>query len=153
MKIARIDKSQYESVVDLFNDYRIFYQQKSDKELAKIFIRQRLENNESVIFLATDSTSGAAMGFTQLYPKFSSMRVTKNWILNDLFVDPNYRKQGIGEKLIHEAMAFARQDGATRLYLSTAVDNLTAQRLYEQVGFEKQGIDTAFYDYSIALTV
>ncbi|MCL8000798.1 GNAT family N-acetyltransferase, partial [Brucella sp. 21LCYQ03] len=94
-----------------------------------------------------------AMGFTQLYPKFSSMRVTKNWILNDLFVDPNYRKQGIGEKLIHEAMAFARQDGATRLYLSTAVDNLTAQRLYEQVGFEKQGIDTAFYDYSIALTV
>lgn len=149
MIITRIDKSAYESVVDLFNDYRIFYQQPSDIDLARAFLQQRLENNESVIFVAMDSD--AAIGFTQLYPKFSSMRATRNWVLNDLFVDPKFRKKGIGEKLIDKALEFARLDGATFVDLSTAVDNYTAQKLYEQIGFEKKNSDTGFYDYRIAL--
>ncbi|PVH26724.1 GNAT family N-acetyltransferase [Sphingobacterium corticibacter] len=150
MKIIRIDKADYELVVALFNDYRIFYKQPSDMDLARAFLLQRLENNESIIFVAMDST--AAVGFTQLYPKFSSMRATRNWVLNDLFVDPKFRKKGIGEKLIQEAIEFARLDGATFVDLSTAVDNLTAQSLYEQIGFTRKGNDSEFYDYRIAVS-
>jgi ribosomal protein S18 acetylase RimI-like enzyme len=79
------------------------------------------------------------------------MRASKNWILNDLYVSADYRKQGIGAALIDTAMNFAREDSAAYLALSTAVDNYTAQSLYEAIGFVKQQPDTAFFDYRINL--
>ena len=133
IEIKRIDENEANLVVGLFNQYRIFYGKFSDLGMAKAFIDARLENNESVIFVALDEHK--PVGFTQLYPKYSSARLTKNWILNDLFVDPDYRKQGIGEQLIKTAMDFAKRQGATFVQLETAVDNFTAQSLYEQIGF------------------
>lgn len=151
MTIIRIDKTQAELVFDLFDKYRVFYEQQSDIETAKEFIRSRLDNNESVIFAALDTDAETAVGFTQLYPSYSSVRAAQNWILNDLFVAENYRKQGIGEKLINKAMDFAAQDGSQFIELSTAVDNHTAQSLYEQIGFSKQEPEAGFYTYRIAL--
>nr|WP_251029922.1 MULTISPECIES: GNAT family N-acetyltransferase [unclassified Pedobacter] len=135
----------------MLNQYRIFYNQFSDIGMAKAFLDERLQHNESIIFVATDSNTQQAIGFTQLYPKYSSVRLTKNWILNDLYVDENYRKQGIGEKLIKAAMGFAKTQGATFVQLETAVDNYTAQHLYESIGFVKQENDSEFFLYKIAL--
>jgi len=148
MQIIRIDKAQGFLVYELFNKYRIFYKQASDIEIARNFIQARLDNNESVIFTAL-TEDGTAVGFTQLYPKYSSMRVSKNWILNDLYVEKDYRQQGIGGQLIKTTMNFARQNGATFVELSTAVDNYTAQSLYEQTGFTKQPPEADFFTYRI----
>ncbi|GAB3430854.1 GNAT family N-acetyltransferase [Niabella aquatica] len=79
------------------------------------------------------------------------MRVSKNWILNDLYVDKHYRQLGIGGQLIKTAMNFAKQNGAGFVELSTAVDNHTAQRLYEQIGFIKQAPETDFFTYRITV--
>jgi ribosomal protein S18 acetylase RimI-like enzyme len=149
IKIKQIDITEAYLVVSLFNQYRIFYNQFSDLGMAKAFIDARLENNESVIFVAMDENK--TVGFTQLYPKYSSVRLSKNWILNDLFVDADYRKQGIGEALIKKAMDFAKQQGSTFVQLETAVDNYTAQSLYETIGFKKQENDTEFLLYKIAI--
>lgn len=149
--IKQIDLTETNLVVGLFNQYRIFYNQFSDIGMAKAFLDERLQHNESIIFVATDSNTQEAIGFTQLYPKYSSVRLTKNWILNDLYVDENYRKQGIGEKLIKAAMGFAKTQGATFVQLETAVDNYTAQHLYESIGFVKQENDSEFFLYKIAL--
>ena len=149
MKIIRVNKTQGELVFDLFNKYRVFYKQETDIETAKKFIQARLDNNESAIFVAL---SGAIpVGFTQLYPAYSSVRAVKNWILNDLYVEAAYRKQGIGEKLIKTAMDFAKQNDAKFVELSTAVDNYNAQSLYEQIGFQKQPPETDFFTYRINL--
>lgn len=149
MIIKRITVNEIDSVVNLFDQYRVFYKQVSDIDLARQFIAQRLHNNESVIFVAFNNE--LPVGFTQLYPTYSSMRASKNWILNDLYVSADQRKQGIGAALVNTAMNFAREDGATYLALSTAVDNYTAQSLYEAIGFVKQQPDTAFFDYRIPL--
>ena len=149
--IKQIDLTQTNLVVGLFNQYRIFYNQFSDIGMAKAFLDERLQHNESIIFVATDSNTQQAIGFTQLYPKYSSVRLTKNWILNDLYVDENYRKQGIGEKLIKAAMGFAKIQGSTFVQLETAVDNYTAQHLYESIGFVKQENDSEFFLYKIAI--
>lgn len=138
-------------VVGLFNQYRIFYKQFSDIGMAKAFIDERLQHNESVIFVAFDDDNQQPVGFTQLYPKYSSVRLSKNWILNDLYVAEDYRKQGIGEKLIKTAMDFAKTNGSTFVQLETAIDNFTAQHLYESIGFVKQGNDEDFFLYKIAL--
>lgn len=149
MEIKRISTAESELVIGLFDQYRQFYKQPSDLEVAARFINERLGKNESVIFVALEGD--APVGFTQLYPKYSSMRVSKNWILNDLYVDSNHRKQGIGEALMRKAMAFAKAEGATFVQLETAIDNYTAQSLYEAVGFEKQKPDMEFLLYKIAV--
>jgi len=150
IEIKRIDRNEANLVVGLFNQYRIFYGKFSDLGMAKAFIDARLENNESVIFVAL--ADDKPIGFTQLYPKYSSARLTKNWILNDLFVDLDYRKQGIGEALIKTVMDFAKTQGATFVRLETAVDNYTAQSLYETIGFKKQEPDNEFFLYKIDIT-
>lgn len=153
MDIQRISLAEADLVTSLFNKYREFYKQPSNLSLAESFIKERLGKNESVIFVAFEVENGHHIpaGFTQLYPKYSSMRVSKNWILNDLYVDSNYRKRGIGEALIKAATHFAKSEGATFVQLETAVDNYTAQSLYEAIGFEKQGPEVGFLVYRIGI--
>lgn len=147
MNIKRINLSEANLVIGLFDKYRVFYKKDSDISLAEQFIKTRLSNNESVIFIALYGEVPA--GFTQLYPKYSSVSAVKNWILNDLYVEPNYRKQGIGEALIKTAMDFAKGDGATYVQLETAIDNYNAQSLYETIGFQKQEPETEYFLYRI----
>ncbi len=149
ISIKQINLTEANLVVGLFNQYRIFYKQLSDIGMAQAFINERLQNNESIIFVAMDDDQPVA--FTQLYPKYSSVRLIKNWILNDLYVDADYRKQGIGEKLIRTAMDFAKKQGSGFVQLETAVDNYTAQSLYEAIGFVKQEEDKEFFLYKIAV--
>lgn len=147
MEIKRINLSEANLVIGLFDKYRVFYKKDSDIDLADRFIKTRLANNESVIFVALKGDQ--PVGFTQLYPKYSSVSAVKNWILNDLYVESNYRKQGIGEAMIKTTMEFAKADGATYVQLETAVDNYSAQSLYEGLGFQKQEADTEFFLYRI----
>lgn len=153
MEIRRINQSEADLVTMLFDKYRVFYKQQSDIHTVRKFIHTRLANNESAIFVALDNIAGEIIpaGFTQLYPTYSSVRVVKNWILNDLYVDSSYRKQGIGEKLIRVAMKFAKENDAKYVQLETAIDNYTAQSLYERIGFIKQPPDIDYYTYKIAI--
>lgn len=143
--VKRIDASEAGLVFELFDKYRVFYKQPSDIALAERFISDRLSNNESVIYVAF--VDEKAVGFTQLYPKYSSMRAVKNWILNDLYVDEAYRKQGVANQLIKAAMDFAKANNAGFVQLETQTDNYTAQNLYESVGFIQQQPDTEFLLY------
>ena len=143
--VKRIDASEAELVFELFDKYRVFYKQPSDIKLAVSFITERLVNNESVIYVAFVDDS--KVGFTQLYPKYSSVRAVKNWILNDLFVDEAYRKNGIASALIQATMDFAKANNARFVQLETQTDNYTAQSLYESVGFIQQEPDTEFIVY------
>ena len=148
--IIRINQTQGDLVFDLFDRYRVFYKKPSDPEVAKAFIQQRLDQNESVVFVALDA-AGRPMGFTQLYPHYSSVRVMENWILNDLYVHESYRRRGVGKALIDKAMDFARKEHSIYMELSTAVDNYRAQRLYEQIGFKKVAPESDFFTYRIGL--
>lgn len=153
MEIRRVLKTESGLVTGLFDRYRIFYQQPSDPALAERYINERLGKNESVIFVALRQVDEQLIpvGFTQLYPKYSSISAVKNWILNDLYVDNAYRKQGIGGSLINTAMDFAKNEGAAYLQLETAVDNFTAQSLYERIGFIRQAPEEKYLMYRIGV--
>ena len=147
MKIFQATIEDLEGVSHLFNLYRMFYQQESDIEGAKTYIKERIENKESVIFVVKDKLD--YIGFTQLYPTFSSISMKRAWILNDLYVDREARKQGIGELLLHKAKEYAIKTGAKSINLSTAPENDAAQRLYEKNGYIR---DSQFYQYELDLT-
>ena len=136
-----------EVVAPLFDAYRQFYRQAADLTLARRFILERLQRNESVVIVAESGTK-AAVGFCQLYPIFCSVRAAPTFTLYDLFVAPGARGTGAGRALMVAAEAHAIGAGAVRLDLSTALDNTVAQRLYESLGWVR---DDAFYVYTKAL--
>jgi GNAT superfamily N-acetyltransferase len=134
-------------VAPLFDAYRQFYGKPAEPDVALRFVSERLANADSAIFLALGD-DGEPLGFTQLYPSFSSVSAGRVYILNDLFVAPQGRGKGIGRALLDAAAAFGREKGALRLALSTARTNTTAQGLYESQGWVR---DESFFEYSLKL--
>src|SRR5262249_25955229 len=137
---------QVELVAPLFDAYRQFYGQPPDPDGAHRFLAERLGRGESVIYAVVEG--GRALGFTQLYPSFSSVSMRPIWILNELFVPEDARRRGVGARLLRAARDHALRTGAARLALSTAVTNTTAQALYERAGRQR---DTAFFHYEYQL--
>ncbi len=66
MEIYQAGIEDLEGVSNLFNAYRMFYKQTSNLEGAKGYIKERLENEDSVIFIVKNNQK--YIGFTQLYP-------------------------------------------------------------------------------------
>lgn len=148
MKIKLATIHDLDKIAPLFDQYRQFYKRESDLTAAKAFLHNRLQNKESVIFLAQANdfeSRGEAIGFVQMYPSFSSISMQKLWILNDLFVATKARKKSVGEHLIKAAEEFAIKDGARGLTLKTAKDNSIAQSLYTKLNWMR---DELFYSYN-----
>ena len=134
-------------VAPLFDDYRQFYGQAADPALARQFLADRFAHHESAILLA-EAGDGQGLGFTQLYPLFSSTRAARTYLLNDLFVAPEARRLGVARRLLQEAARYARAQGAIGLSLSTAHANVQAQRLYESLGWQHE---QEFREYTLTL--
>ncbi len=143
VRTVRAQLDDLDALVPLFDGYRQFYQQPSDLAGARAFLADRIKRDESVIFVAV--ADGAIVGFTQLYPLFSSVSLKRLWLLNDLFVAPEARKSGAGHALLERAERWAQETGAKGLTLTTAMTNQTAQQLYESVGWKK---DEEFFHYT-----
>ncbi len=124
-----------DNLVSLFDLYRIFYGKASDLVSARSFLRQRLTNAESEIFLA-QASDGEVVGFTQLYPLFSSTQMKRLWLLNDLFVLASFRGRGLSVRLIDAAKDHCRKTDACGLMLETAMDNVVGNSLYPRAGFK-----------------
>lgn len=143
LTVGQAGPHDVDRIAPLFDQYRQFYRQPADAALARAFIQERLSLRESVLFLAANE-SGTSLGFTQLYPSFTSVGARRIWILNDLFVVPSARGMGVGSALLEAARGHAQATGAARLDLSTAHDN-PARRLYESHGYV---LDEGFVHYS-----
>ena len=143
-----IKKASVENVkiiAPLFDAYRVFYEQESNIDAAVAFLYERLSKNESTIFIAF--VNDVAVGFTQLYPIFSSVSLRTAWLLNDLFVAENARQQGVAEALLNKAKEFGVEKNAGWLLLETAFNNYKAQSVYEKNGWIK--LQDFFYEYPL----
>ncbi|WP_119079446.1 GNAT family N-acetyltransferase [Chitinophaga alhagiae] len=146
MQIIKATTSHLQSLAALFDAYRQHYEQAPDLEGARAYLAERLKNDDSVIYVA--ESAGQLLGFTQLYPVFSSIGMKKAWILNDLFVDPEHRRKGAARRLIGASRELGQGTGARYIMLQTHITNATAQALYEDEGFKR---DEEFYYYYLSI--
>lgn len=146
IRIRRAGPGDLDAIAPLFDAYRVFYRQPSDLPRAHAFMRDRLERGDSAVFiaLAGPDPSPTPAGFTQLYPSFTSVGAARTWILNDLFVEPTFRKRSVADRLMDEAERFAAADGARSISLLTAQDNAAARHLYER---RRWALDEQFVRY------
>ncbi len=145
LAITHAQPADLDALATLFDAYRQFYGQPSDVAAARDWLRNRLRFGESRVLLAR--RGGDAVGFAQLYPMFSSVRMARIWILNDLFVLPATRRQGIARQLLDAAADFAREDGAAAIQLETTRDNDAARATYRAAGWREDSTQW----YSLAL--
>ncbi|MDH3647214.1 MAG: GNAT family N-acetyltransferase [Gammaproteobacteria bacterium] len=146
MEIRALGKGDLPQLTELFDQYRVFYERPSDRAAVKAFLRQRLTREDSAFIGAI--VHDVLIGFTQLYPSYTSVGLARLWILNDLYVSADARRRGVGAALMHAAQEYAEMTGAKAMVLSTAVDNHTAQQLYEKLGWVRE---KDFYQYELSL--
>ena len=144
--IHRATVSDIDVIAPLFDAYRQFYAQPADLTRARDWLRERMQADDSALLFARGD-HGDAVGFTQLYRMFSSVRAARTWVLNDLYVDAHARRGGIARALLDAAAAFAREDGAAGISLETARDNAPARALYRAAGWAEDATQW----YSVAL--
>jgi len=146
-KIIEAEPKHIEQVGELFDLYRQFYKYESNLIESTNYIKDRIKNNESIIFIAINDAN-KAIGFVQLYETFGSLDLGKIIILYDLYVKEDHRKNNIGKQLMIRSHEYAKKINAKRIQLSTATDNFIGQSLYESLGYVKD-IDFYTYDFEI----
>lgn len=144
MPISTAATADLDDLVPLFAAYLDFYS--VDKAVAEVrgFLAARLERGDSTIFIARDEQS-VAQGFVQLYPLYASLALRPSLLLSDLYVADHARRQGIGEQLLGAARQHALDTGACGLQLETARTNLTAQSLYERLGYVRDAVYLTYW--------
>jgi ribosomal protein S18 acetylase RimI-like enzyme len=145
-EILQASPADVGDIAHLFDLYRQFYDKAPNEEAARRFLFARLSKGESVVFYARHE--GKAVGFLQLYPVFSSTNLSRQWILNDLYVLPEARQLGYGRALVARAHRLAEETQASSLVLETAATNLAAQKLYESLGWKR---DNEFFRYCFVI--
>lgn len=133
MTIRTATLEDLEQLVELFDQYRVWYRKISDKVKAAQFLKERIELKESVIFIV--DLDGQAVGFTQLYPIFSSTRMKRMWLLNDLYVAEKHRGKGLSKALITAAKKHCEKTAASGILLETEQSNTIGNNLYPSQGF------------------
>lgn len=147
IKIFQAGLNELEESAKRFDEYRQFYGMETDIDESRKFLRERIEKDESVIFIAEveENKIKYTAGFIQLYPIFSSVKLKRYWLLNDLYVMPQFRKLGVGEALLNQAKQFAAETKSAGFFLETHIENNVAQSLYEKSGLKKDEDHLYFY--------
>ncbi len=146
--VERINPDQRHHYTDLFSQY-------NQKEIAleNMFtnrLAERMFNGEPVLFIVlTNCSEQIPVGFIQLYSVCSPTNVLKTTVVHDLYVLPDYRKNGIALKLIEAAVRFSINNRSALIRLETLRDNLIAQKLFESVGFKSETSESEWNVYSI----
>ena len=147
MHIHQATIKDIDRIALLLDGYRQFYGKPTDLKAARQFLYERFKNYQSVIFIA-NAENGDGVGFTQLFPSFSSVSMERTFILNDLYVAPSTRRGGVAAKLLDAAAQYGREVGAIRLTLSTGMENDSAKALYLSRGWKQ---DEAFHVFHLGL--
>ncbi|MEJ5055651.1 GNAT family N-acetyltransferase [Sphingobacterium sp. MYb382] len=137
VRLVKVDLTALEDAAMLFDKYRIFYRQPSDLEKGRTFLKDRLAANQSHIFLAY--VGDKAVGFVQLYELYHYIKLEKQWLLSDLYVDADYRGLGISVKLIDRCKVWCEETDACGLMLETEKTNDIGNSLYPRCGFVYDG--------------
>jgi len=146
MNIIRANPNHLNDLTPLFDHYRQFYEQDTNERACKEFLKERLDKDETIVFMAYDNEQ--AIGFVHIFPIWSSVSLMDDYILNDLFVHSTFRNQGVGAALLNAAKKEIIARGGKGLHLETAIDN-PAQNLYEKEGWKQQNQGTLFYEWRV----
>ena len=135
MRIVQATLEHLDQLTPLFIKYRELFGQVAYPESSRKFLSTRISRKESVIYLAMPDDEERILDFCQLYPSYSSLSLKRVWILNDIYVCEEARRQLVADHLIQAAKKMAKETQAIRMRVSSSINNDVAHKLYESLGF------------------
>ncbi len=124
------DRVQWEA---LFRAYIRFYKEKVTDEVIELTWQRVLGQEDGFYGLVAEEDGRRLVGLVHLLFHRSTWSPTYYCYLEDLFVDIDTRRQGVGRALIEASYREADKRGATRTYWATKADNAAARRIYDRV--------------------
>jgi RimJ/RimL family protein N-acetyltransferase len=125
-------------MLDEETDFRLYEPGERPYDSA-LFFRETadfLKNPRSNIFLAEED--GKLTGYLQAIGR--SPRRIRHVVSINVAILKAYTGQGLGGRLFGALEEWAWQTGIKRLDLSVMGNNIPAQKLYERLGFEREGL-------------
>jgi GNAT superfamily N-acetyltransferase len=137
IEIRQAAADDLEALLPLVRGYREFYKQLHDSERERALMEAHLRDGKSAVYIAWEGDR--ALGFVQIFAYESTVTLASTLILEDLFVIPQARGNGIAARLLDRSVEHARAVEASGMFLETAADNDSAQRVYERCGWTREG--------------
>jgi GNAT superfamily N-acetyltransferase len=142
--IRPLRPDDHERWLPLWRGYLTFYEAELPEAVTATTWDRFFDESEPVYALVAES-GGTLTGMAHYLLHRSTWSVAPACYLNDLFVVPETRGQGVAEALIHAVAADAAARGAPKLYWLTHETNVTARRLYDRVAHR-----SGFLHYSLS---
>ena len=141
---GRID--EIEELLPLMRAYCGFYEASPPDEGLLEMARALITDPDQGVFLIARDRGGA-VGFATVDWKWSSLKAARIGYLEDIFVAPEARGQGIADALIEACAERCRERGMPSMQWLTALDNHRAQAVYDRTG----AVSESFLEYDLEL--
>jgi GNAT superfamily N-acetyltransferase len=137
LRVEPIAEEQMDALLPQIAAYQRFYEaaEIGDERNRAFFSRFLAPSDDGMLLGAW--RDGELLGYACLYWSFTSVVPAETVLMNDLYVDPAHRGQGVGRALIEASATVGRERGAQRLEWMTAPSNEAAQRLYDSTGAQR----------------
>lgn len=132
MKIRAVTATDYQQWLSLWDGYQTFYKVNMDNVLAQHTFERLLDSHQAMYAWVVED-EGKLIALVHFVFHLSTWSKGEYCYLQDLFVHPDYRSQGLARKLIEKVYAIATERDCSRVYWLTHKDNETARHLYDQV--------------------
>ena len=137
LTIDTVGAADLPELMPMLRAYCDFYQVDPPDERLRALVIALIDNPSDGLQLIARDGDGTPLGFATIYWTWQTLYAARVGVLNDLFVIPASRGSGAGRALIEHCRERCRERGAEKLVWETALDNTTAQRLYDGIGAEK----------------
>ena len=97
-------------------------------------LQQDLFGNPSLVSILLAAVDGEAIGFASYHSIYSTFLAKPGIWLDDLYLKPNFRGQGIGRALMQQLKHIAQAQGCARVDWTVAATNLNGIKFYEVMG-------------------
>ncbi len=138
MKIRPIERVDYKNMISMFKEFATF-QKMSDKMINSV--EQMNEESELVNGFVIENESGKLVGYaTYFYAYFTW--IGKSMYMDDLYINPDYRKQGYGKKLIESVINKAKEENCKKVHWQVSGWNKNAIDFYEKLGAKVDSVES-----------
>jgi GNAT superfamily N-acetyltransferase len=137
LTIETVGTADVPDLLPMLRAYCDFYRVDPTDERLRALVTALIDNPSDGLQLIARDSDGTPLGFATVYWTWQTLYAARVGVLNDLFVTAASRGSGTGRALIERCRELCRARGAEKLVWETALDNTTAQRLYDGIGAEK----------------
>lgn len=133
-QLKKANSADISAIIELMREFAEFENLSDSLEITEEKLNDLIfgENNFVQCLIAVDEET--PIGYAIFFPCFSSFRGQKSVYLEDIYISENYRKYGLGEKMIKEIAKIGSSFGAVRMDFQVLKWNTPAVEFYEKHG-------------------